>query len=118
MESSVRLFWRMYNQRYKTKYPDRVRATQNNYYHSHKEKILELRQKYRERHREKTREWSSKYYYANKEKILEKAKLYYKKNRERLKKKSLERYYKKRGITNRQQGRLFFEECVRKFGLP
>jgi hypothetical protein len=59
-----------------------------------------------------------KYYYRNKEKVLEKAKLYYQENRERLKKKSLERYYKKRGITKRQQGRLFFEECVRKFGLP
>jgi hypothetical protein len=53
MESSAKLFQRMYSQRYKVKYPNRVRAIQNKYYHSHKEKILELHQKYRERHREK-----------------------------------------------------------------
>lgn len=118
MESSAKLFQRMYQKRYKAKYPDRVRAIQNKYYHSHKEKILELRRRYRKRHREKANKWALDYYYANKEKVLEKAKLYYKKNRERLKKKNLERYYKKRGITPRQQGKLFYQECVKKFGLP
>lgn len=60
MESSAKLFQRMYNRRYKAKYPDRIRATQRKYYHSHKEKVLELHERYRQRHRDKTREWSLK----------------------------------------------------------